>query len=430
MKEKKRILDKNNMTFKLEKMVKDSIAENQISRSRLAKKRSLQERGITLIALVVTIIILLILAGVTLNIALSDNGLFSKTQEAADKYKKAQEDEELEIEKIEYMADGKDIKEVQKISTLNDFKEFRESVNKGDDYENTLVKLYCDLDLSDETWVPIGTVDHPFKGVFNGNEHKIQNLKLEKKEDSYIGKDNLKYIGLFGFNEGIIKGIGIESVTMGETDNKSVIGMIVGYNIGRVERCYNKANVTCTTSFRFGGIVGNIDLNGSVSKCYNQGNLQSGSESEDGYVVCGIVGGCWGSGNAEIRECFNSGKITNYLVKNKSGSFTAGLCAGGEALIDSCYNVGEIKLYDEASEKISDVQVGGLEGRSYCTNGNRIVNCYNAGEVTIESKMNLNGENIGSLVGKLTDGTYIENSYFYSRVGLEGVGNIQSRSIN
>lgn len=37
-----------------------------------------EEHGITLVALVVTIIILLILAGVTINMALGDNGLFIK----------------------------------------------------------------------------------------------------------------------------------------------------------------------------------------------------------------------------------------------------------------------------------------------------------------------------------------------------------------
>ena len=97
MKEKERMFD---ITLRLEKITKKSIAENQMSRSRLAKKKSWQERGITLIALVVTIIILLILAGVTLNIALSDGGLFSKTQEAADKYKQAQSDEEEMIRQI------------------------------------------------------------------------------------------------------------------------------------------------------------------------------------------------------------------------------------------------------------------------------------------------------------------------------------------
>ena len=100
MNEKERMSNKNNMTLKLEKMTKKSIVKNQISRNELSKKRSLQERGITLIALVVTIIILLILAGVTLNIALSDNGLFSETKEAAEKYKQAQSDEEEMVRQI------------------------------------------------------------------------------------------------------------------------------------------------------------------------------------------------------------------------------------------------------------------------------------------------------------------------------------------
>ena len=73
---------------------------------RKVKRVSLKERGITLIALVVTIIVLLILTGVTLNMALSDNGLFKRAQEAADKYKKAQEDEEDILEELENQLDN------------------------------------------------------------------------------------------------------------------------------------------------------------------------------------------------------------------------------------------------------------------------------------------------------------------------------------
>ncbi len=64
-------------------------------------KEVLKEKGITLIALVVTIVILLILAGVTLSLSLSQNGLFDRAQNAADKYKKAQENEEKMIEELE-----------------------------------------------------------------------------------------------------------------------------------------------------------------------------------------------------------------------------------------------------------------------------------------------------------------------------------------
>ena len=44
------------------------------------------EKGITLIALVVTIIILLILAGVTISLAITNGGLFDKTRSAANQY--------------------------------------------------------------------------------------------------------------------------------------------------------------------------------------------------------------------------------------------------------------------------------------------------------------------------------------------------------
>ena len=54
-------------------------------------------KGITLIALVISIIVLLILAGVTINIALGENGLFNQTKLAIEKYKDAQNKEEQEL---------------------------------------------------------------------------------------------------------------------------------------------------------------------------------------------------------------------------------------------------------------------------------------------------------------------------------------------
>ena len=41
------------------------------------------ERGITLVALVLTVVIMIILAAVTINITLGDNGLVQQTKEAA-----------------------------------------------------------------------------------------------------------------------------------------------------------------------------------------------------------------------------------------------------------------------------------------------------------------------------------------------------------
>ena len=60
-----------------------------------------QEIGITLIALVITIVILLILAGLTINLALGDGGLAQKAKEATENYQLAQEAEEDLMQELE-----------------------------------------------------------------------------------------------------------------------------------------------------------------------------------------------------------------------------------------------------------------------------------------------------------------------------------------
>ncbi len=65
------------------------------------RKVNYKEKGITLIALVVTIIILLILAGVTLTTALSQNGLFQRAKIAGENYKKAEADETEKLGEVE-----------------------------------------------------------------------------------------------------------------------------------------------------------------------------------------------------------------------------------------------------------------------------------------------------------------------------------------
>ncbi len=61
--------------------------------------------GITLIALIITIIILLILAGVTINLILGENGLFNTAKQAGEDYKQAGAREKLEAVLVELQAD-------------------------------------------------------------------------------------------------------------------------------------------------------------------------------------------------------------------------------------------------------------------------------------------------------------------------------------
>lgn len=57
-------------------------------------------KGITLISLVITIIILIILAGITINLSLGENGLFGRAKEARDKYLASAEDEQRELNEL------------------------------------------------------------------------------------------------------------------------------------------------------------------------------------------------------------------------------------------------------------------------------------------------------------------------------------------
>ena len=65
------------------------------------KKLKKQVQGITLIAFVVTIIVLLILAGIALNLTIGQNGIFSRAQTAANTWRNAETNEQLAMGELE-----------------------------------------------------------------------------------------------------------------------------------------------------------------------------------------------------------------------------------------------------------------------------------------------------------------------------------------
>lgn len=68
-------------------------------------KQKNQEKGITLIALVITIIVLLILAGISISMLSGDNGLLTKTTEARARTIHANVYEQLQLEKLAHLSD-------------------------------------------------------------------------------------------------------------------------------------------------------------------------------------------------------------------------------------------------------------------------------------------------------------------------------------
>ena len=86
--------------------------ENKISKEIKINKKSARrnhsnQTGITLIALVVTIVVLLILAGVSLNAIFSENGLIQKTKDAQNKMDEATQNDLDSINELNNWIDGK-----------------------------------------------------------------------------------------------------------------------------------------------------------------------------------------------------------------------------------------------------------------------------------------------------------------------------------
>ena len=70
------------------------------------RKLKKQVKGITLIALVVTIIVLLILAGVAISLTIGQNGIFSRAQTAVNTWRNAETNEQLAMGELEDWMDG------------------------------------------------------------------------------------------------------------------------------------------------------------------------------------------------------------------------------------------------------------------------------------------------------------------------------------
>ena len=187
------------MNIKEESQKNTNLKEHKIT----IKKLKRQVKGITLIALVVTIIVLLILAGVAINLTVGDNGLFRRAQNATDTWQDASEREAIELAvagmqigsmqetgmtktelenslkeqfgdeaSVEDNEDGSflvtigenqyyvgedgeiiDSSNMIEISTANELKVFRDDVNNGNTYEGKYVYLTDDIILdSSEEW--------------------------------------------------------------------------------------------------------------------------------------------------------------------------------------------------------------------------------------------------------------------------------------
>ena len=131
------------------------------------KKTKIQEnKAITLIALVITIIVLIILTGVTINLTLGQNGLFTRAKTAREEYSTAEAKEKLEQEilniQIQAVQEGKDF----------DLKYLKEKIDKTK-YE---------IKLDDEENPTTAVVKEIGSNYYLTVDSKLKVIKVEEKE--------------------------------------------------------------------------------------------------------------------------------------------------------------------------------------------------------------------------------------------------------
>ena len=396
------------------------------------KKIQKKEKGITLIALVLTIIIILILASVSIAMLTGDNGILRQTQNAKNETEDAKNIEKIKLavseaqmgengyqklskdnlqeaidnqfketnSEVTQNADGTYIvnldnelyeikdNEVNKIQVdlyiddEEDLKKFRDEVNKGNTYEGKYVVLTSNITLDiNEEWQPIGTylntntsindeTNIAFEGTFNGMGYTIDGIKITSQEK---GK------GLFG----LIKNATIKNLTIGENCNINVgvsYGSITGYaNTGStIEGCFNKAKVV-SSSANVGGLVGTMTDNCLIRNSANLGSVQANS------TVGGILG--FNNGQGQIESCYNIGDV------NSKTTSVGGIVGVNNGEVINCYNIGNITG--------TGTNIGGIVGLGQ--EKSKVENTYSKGNIT--------GSAGGGIVGFLQSGT-IKNSYY------------------
>lgn len=408
--------------------------------------------GITLIALVVTIVVLLILSGVTISMLTGQNSILNKAGESNQKTEETQEKENLELaimsskmedvstleisknslekavksqfgedkrfnitdngdnsftisfedsNRIYYVDKSGEMKkndDILKISTAGDLKIFRDDVNSGNSYEGKYVYLTNDIQLDiNENWKPIGIAEQTMDMSSNSEMHKPFKGIFDGKGHSIKGiniNTNEKGQGLFGF----AIGAQILNVTL---ENSSIIAGtasagIVGYirDSGSISNCINKTNVS--GNMMIGGIAGYCS-NSNIEYCQNIGNITGKSQ-----YISGISGHA--GPNTKIYRCINNGSV---LGNTHSVGGIAGRISNNCQILESC-NLKEISGIN---------YIGGIAGA--VENGVEINACYNIANIV--GIVDQNSYDIGGIAGESTSSfNSVKNSY--------NIGNISGKS--
>ena len=209
-------------------------------------------------------------------------------------------------------------------------------------------RLVNDIDLRGIDFYPIGNLEYPYCGVFDGDGHTISNLTMEGDG----------YLGLFGR---LAYGAEVRDLGMAAVDisgSGDYLGGLVGQNDGRVIRCWSTGVVNGYS--HIGGLVGENLPGGEVICCHSLGDVngQGYYNRVDGDIAG--VGGLVGTSGGTVSESYSMCAVIGDVL-------VGGLCGlldGGSAT--DCYAGGMVS---------GSVRTGGLVGSC---RGGVLTRCYSS----------------------------------------------------
>jgi hypothetical protein len=234
------------------------------------------------------------------------------------------------------------------IATLEQLRLLSETAGDWDEY----FILTADIDATDtKNWnngtgfSPIGDYEYgnrqkvQFTGNFNGNNHIISNLYINRGEDDYVG--------LIGYSDyATIKNLNLINCNI--TCTGKFIGSIIGYSrYGSISKCYCAGNINGGSYI--GGIVGeasSLSINSCYTNCSISGEVKGGVIGESFYSTtiqnCLVLGDCI-DGSGLVAAMHMGGTIKNSYVAGKvikKDALNIGILAGlinTSTTITNCY---------------------------------------------------------------------------------------------
>ena len=270
---------------------------------------------------------------------------------------------------------------------------FRDQVNNGRHFENVVVKLTADIDISGRPWTPIGAGDRNtsdtqyFSGTFDGNNHTITgltnkgmnigNIKFGSNSTTPEGAKEVVY-GFFGVvRKATIKNLKMANVDIDlikvVNDNNVILGDSVGAIVGYAGDATALSTVTIENCSVLSGKIAGFDAvagilgrsyatTTTITNCSNAATVTSPRRAAGmlGYINKKVTDSVCTIGNIKlaINGCTNTGSISCTANEADYG-FTA---QTGYHDADQIANIGNMNINNTSANNNMNGTVTGKKG--------------------------------------------------------------------